>query len=203
MQEEAEQAALKAKAEARKAEAAAAKQKEARQRSKSEPAGGSGAADDDSPEALHRAREAAIKRNIQRRQKQQWHRWRNVTPWTAELALARTNVIAPIFDATKFSSLEPLEFIDVPWPVLYPSGQFGIEDVTWEAVEEFLRTVRSYMDAATFRTFIQEAQRRFHPDRWRSRNLLAAIENVAERNCMEIAANAVAQAVTPVWQELR
>lgn len=202
MQEEMQEAALKAKAEARKAQAAASKARGSRFSAQTANGGLPNGATDGAEEQ-HKAREAAIQRNIARRAKQQWSRWEGAYPWTPELALARALHLAPIFDNTKFSELEPLEFIDVPWPVLFRSGDFGIEDVTWQAVEEFIRIVRAYLKESAFKTFIQETQRRFHPDRWRSRNLLPAILNLTLRNCMEVAANAVAQAVTPVWQSLR
>ena len=44
---------------------------------------------------------------------------------------------------------------------------------------------------------------RFHPDRWRARGLLKSMEDDDERGFVEVAANTVAQALTPLWREAK
>lgn len=44
---------------------------------------------------------------------------------------------------------------------------------------------------------------RFHPDRWRARGLLKSMEDHDERGFIEVAANTVAQALTPLWREVK
>jgi hypothetical protein len=54
------------------------------------------------------------------------------------------------------------------------------------------------MRAQDYRVFIEKSHRRFHPDRWSARGLLDAIREDDVRAMIEVAANTVAQALTPV-----
>lgn len=63
--------------------------------------------------------------------------------------------------------------------------------------------VRPSMRAQDYKTFVQKSHLRFHPDRWRSRGLLKAVLDDTERECLDVAANTVAQALTPIWSELK
>ena len=53
------------------------------------------------------------------------------------------------------------------------------------------------------RTYVLMNVSRFHPDRWRARGLLKSMEDDDERGFIEVAANTVAQALTPLWREVR
>ena len=44
---------------------------------------------------------------------------------------------------------------------------------------------------------------RFHPDRWRARGLLKSMQDDDGRGFVEVAANTVAQALTPLWREVK
>jgi hypothetical protein len=143
-------------------------------------------------------RESEAKYTKQKRQERQ--RWES-GPWTASRALDRYKVLCDSFDNAKFSQSEPLMFEDVPWPVL--SRSFSVEDVDWAAVERFFEAVKPHMRGDEYSGFVEKSHRRFHPDRWKSRRLLTSIADHGDRECMEVAANTVAQALTPLWRNLK
>jgi len=141
--------------------------------------------------------EAAAKRRAAEAQRARWARG----PWTSQRALERYRVLCESFDeAAKPASLS---FEDIPWPSLSAPFSFGPEDIDWAAVETFFRTVRGHMRAQDYRVFVEKSHRRFHPDRWSARGLLAAIRDDDARGMIEVAANTVAQALTPLWREAR
>ena len=135
-----------------------------------------------------------------RRAEAQRARWAR-GPWTSQRALERYRVLCESFDeAAKPASLT---FEDIPWPTLNAPFTLGPEDIEWATVETFFRTVRGHMRAQDYRVFVEKSHRRFHPDRWRARGLLAAIKDDDARGMIEVAANTVAQALTPLWREAR
>lgn len=137
-----------------------------------------------------------------RRKAQQEERWLRGA-WTTQRALERYKSLAESFDAAKYSAENPVDFRDIPWPVLYRPTTFSTEDVDWSAVEAFFRAVKSYMKSQDYTSFVEKSHRRFHPDRWRARRVLLNIKNDEMREMMEIAANTVAQAITPLWREVK
>ncbi|KAF8625411.1 hypothetical protein AX15_005375 [Amanita polypyramis BW_CC] len=145
-------------------------------------------------------RKEATRKERERRKRQQ-QRWA-FGPWTTQRALERYKSLSEEFDSTKFSADLPLTMEAVPWPVLAPPARFNVADVDWEAVEKFFARVRDYMKPQEYKTFVEKSHRRFHPDRWRSRSLLKSVLDEAERDGMDVAANTVAQALTPLWREL-
>lgn len=150
-------------------------------------------------EAEARAR-AEVEAAAKRRAEAQRARWAR-GPWTSQRALERYRVLCESFDeAAKPASLT---FEDIPWPTLCAPFTFGPEDVDWATVETFFRTVRGHMRAQDYRVFVEKSHRRFHPDRWSARGLLAAIRDDDARGMIEVAANTVAQALTPLWREAR
>ncbi|KAF4598631.1 hypothetical protein EYR38_007037 [Pleurotus pulmonarius] len=152
-------------------------------------------------EALRRQRAAAeAERERERRQRQQ--RW-SAGPWTFQRALERCNVLSDAFDKAKYSRSSPLTFEDIPWPVLQAPMTFRAEDIEWQDVEKFFHQAKLHMKPQDYKPFVVNCHRRFHPDRWRSRGLLNSIEDETDRNCLEVAANTVAQALTPLWRELK
>jgi hypothetical protein len=152
-------------------------------------------------EIERREREAAAKRTREKK-RQERQRWES-GPWTIPRALDRYKAICETFDNTQFSQSEPLTFEDVPWPVLYAPKSFNVEDVDWSAVERFFEAVKPYVRGDDYRAFVEKSHRRFHPDRWRSRRLLTSIIDDGDRECMEVAANTAAQALTPLWRNLK
>jgi hypothetical protein len=151
-----------------------------------------------------RAREvaeaAAEAEAAKRRAEAQRARWAR-GPWTSQRALERYRVLCQSFDeAAKPASMT---FDDIPWPTLCAPFTFGPEDLDWATVETFFRTVRGHMRAQDYRVFVEKSHRRFHPDRWSARGLLAAIRDDDARGMVEVAANTVAQALTPLWREAR
>lgn len=149
-----------------------------------------------------RARQAAAAEAeaARRRAEAQRARWAQ-GPWTSQRALERYRVLCASFD----EAAKPLEltFEDVPWPTLHRPYTFGPEDIDWSAVETFFQTIRGHMRAQDYRVFVQNSHRRFHPDRWSARGLLTAVKDEHARGMIEVAANTVAQALTPLWREAR
>ncbi|KAI0063583.1 hypothetical protein BV25DRAFT_1883398 [Artomyces pyxidatus] len=137
-----------------------------------------------------------------RREKQRRERW-SLGQWTPQRALERYNQLAEEFDTKKFSTDDPLHFAVVPWPVLRAPASFGAEDIAWADVEAFFTAAREHMRAQDYKAFVEKSHRRFHPDRWSSRNLLRTIADETVRSTIEVAANTVAQALTPLWSDAK
>ncbi|KAA1472913.1 hypothetical protein DENSPDRAFT_839305 [Dentipellis sp. KUC8613] len=153
-------------------------------------------------QAERERRAAAAARETARRRQQERERWGR-GPWTVHRALERYRAVAELFDTTKFTSAAPLAFEAVPWPVLHSPLSLTVQDIDWSAVEQFFEAVRPHMRPQDYRMFVQQSHRRFHPDRWSSRGLLATIADETERASLEVAANTVAQALTPLWREAK
>lgn len=153
-------------------------------------------------ETAKKEREIHAQRERERRQQQQRQRW-SLGVWTTQRAFERYKTLAETFDSTKFSTEEPVMFETVPWPILKSPIKMTVEDIEWGAVEKFFDAVRPLMRGQDYKTFVETSHRRFHPDRWRSRRLLASVEDDEERGCLEVAANTVAQAITPIWRSLK
>jgi len=167
-------------------------------------------------EAEARKWEERARKDKENRQRQSWLYGK----WSQQRAMERYLEQSKYFDETKFSTEDPLTVDAVPWPVLQSPKAFSVEDVTWQAVEEFFGAFESKMRTQDFKLLVEKSHRRFHPDRWRSRSLLTSVVDETERECMEVgastgfwiyffnpdvssAANTVAQALTPMWQQLR
>ncbi|KAF9452400.1 hypothetical protein P691DRAFT_795093 [Macrolepiota fuliginosa MF-IS2] len=178
IREEAKQQALKMKAEMhqreedrKKAEAEAQARKEREQ-----------------DEMQKREQEKSLKRERELREqekRQRQQRWA-YGPWTTQRALERYRVLSEAFDNTKFTPDCPLTVEDVPWPSLQSPVNFAVEDVNWDSVERFFEAVRTHLRLQDYKALVEKSHRRFHPDRWRSRNLLKTVEDEAIRGCMEV-----------------
>ena len=149
-------------------------------------------------EAERRAREEEL-RQRETRQRKQRQRWES-GPWTTHRALERYRMLSDEFDAAKFTSGQPITFHDIPWPVLHAPSRLTVEDVDWLAVETFFATVKPHMRLQDYKEFVEKSHRRFHPDRWRARKIWVAVTDEEERGYLEVAANTVAQALTPIWR---
>lgn len=147
-------------------------------------------------------RDAEERRRQEQRRSRQRQRWESGA-WTSHRALERYKVLSEEFDAAKFTPDQPIAFIDIPWPVLHHPSRLTVEDVDWSAVERFFATVKTSMRPQDYKDFVERSHRRFHPDRWRARKLWSAIRDDVERSCLEVAANTVAQAITPIWREVK
>lgn len=152
-------------------------------------------------EAERRARDEELRHreNRKRRQRERW----DSGPWTPIRALERYKMLSEEFDDWKFSPDESIAFHDIPWPVLHAPSGLTVEDVDWSAVEAFFDAVKSHMRLQDYKAFVEKSHRRFHPDRWRARNVWLAVRDDVDRGFMEVAANTVAQAITPIWRGLK
>ena len=144
-----------------------------------------------------------IQEEQERKRKQQQEERYSYGPWTTQRALERYKLLAEAFDDTKFTAEAPVSFAAVPWPVLHKPTHFTVEDVDWSSVEAFFHAVRPHMRNQDYKTFVEKSHRRFHPDRWRARRVLQSVEDDELRSCLEVAANTVAQAITPLWREAK
>lgn len=144
-----------------------------------------------------------IREEQERKRKQQQEERYSYGPWTTQRALERYKSLAEAFDNAKFTAETPVSFATIPWPVLHKPTRFTVEDVDWSSVEAFFNTVRPHMRSQDYKVFIEKSHRRFHPDRWRARRVLQSIEDEELRACLEVAANTVAQAITPLWREVK
>jgi len=127
-------------------------------------------------------REREIRDQERRQRRQRW----SFGPWTTQRALERYRVLSESFDVTKFTFGLPLNVEDVPWPLLQSPRYFSVEDVSWDSVERFFEAIRPHLRHQDFKTLVEQSHRRFHPDRWRSRNLLKTVEDETIRDCMEV-----------------
>ncbi|KAK7045605.1 hypothetical protein VNI00_007438 [Paramarasmius palmivorus] len=150
-------------------------------------------------ETARREQEEKAQRQREKFQRQQ--RWA-YGPWTTQRALEKYKVLSQAFDTTRFSVDEPLAFEVIPWPILKNPASLSVEDIEWSAVENFFQSVQPHMKSQDFKDFVEKSHRRFHPDRWRARGLLKTVLDEAERGCLEVAANTVAQALTPLWMDV-
>lgn len=138
----------------------------------------------------------------QRRQNQRAERW-STGPWTSLRALEHYKSLAEAFDAAQFTVESPISFTTIPWPVLHRPTKLRVEDIDWQAVEQFFSTIKTHMRRQDYKEFVEKSHRRFHPDRWKARRVLQSIEDQELRACLEVAANTVAQAITPIWRETK
>lgn len=134
---------------------------------------------------IQKEREEAERRKREQERRQRRQRW-SFGPWTTQRALECYRVLSESFDATKFTSELPLSVEDVPWPSLQSPRYFSVEDVSWDSVERFFEAIRPHLRHQDFKTLVEQSHRRFHPDRWRSRNLLKAVQDETIRDCMEV-----------------
>ncbi|KAI0716864.1 hypothetical protein C8Q76DRAFT_576394, partial [Earliella scabrosa] len=73
------------------------------------------------------------------------------------------------FDSAKFMVRPPPDFFSIPWPVLVSPAELTLEVINWQEVEKFFEEAKKRLPPNDYKTFVSQAQRRFHPDRWRSR----------------------------------
>ncbi|KAG9316377.1 hypothetical protein JVU11DRAFT_2410 [Chiua virens] len=146
-------------------------------------------------ERLAQEEECRQRENRERRQ-QRWDSF----PWTSRRALEHYRVLCDKFDEPKFTARKSITFHDIPWPVLHAPSRLTVEDVDWSAVEIFFATVKLHMRLQDYKEFVEKSHRRFHPDRWRARKIWTAVADEVERGYLEVAANTVAQAITPIWK---
>ncbi|KAI0645733.1 hypothetical protein C8Q79DRAFT_1001259 [Trametes meyenii] len=194
-QERAEEEALRARKrdEQRRAAAAAAEEQYRRQRAEAEAA-----------EAERRARweRERVEREREQRRQRERERW-SYGPWTPVRAIERYKMLSEAFDTTKFTPEDPVLFETVPWPVLHSPVTLRVEDIEWAAVEEFFDAAKRHMRSQHYKVFVEKSHKRFHPDRWRARGVLKSVADEEQRGCLEVAANTVAQALTPIWRDVR
>ncbi|KAI1782180.1 hypothetical protein LXA43DRAFT_906542 [Ganoderma leucocontextum] len=120
--------------------------------------------------------------------------------WEISDAIQHFSSAGSTFDRTKYTAENPLVFEKVPWPTLLPPWRLRECDVTWEQVEKFFNTAYSQMRVKAYKEFVDKAHKRFHPDRWRARQLLKSIGEREWTDGVEAVTNTVVQAVTPIWR---
>ncbi|TBU33779.1 hypothetical protein BD311DRAFT_735987 [Dichomitus squalens] len=194
-QQRAEEQARRAREEAERRRAAEAAARE-EQRRRHAAAAAAQAEERAQAERIRAEREREERR---RRERERW----SYGPWTATRAIERYKVLCEAFDVAKFTKENPVEFETVPWPVLHSPVTLRVEDIDWASVEAFFEAARRHLRAQDYKVFVEKSHKRFHPDRWRARGVLKSLEDEELRGNLEVAANTVAQALTPIWREMR
>ena len=122
--------------------------------------------------------------------------------WSPLKALERYYLVSDEFDNTKFDLDHPVTFWSIPWPTLYFPADMNWDKVElqieWGSVEAFFTSMKLLLTGPEYKTLVEKTHRRFHPDKWRSRGLLATIPATYNRASLEAAGNRVVQAVTPL-----
>lgn len=149
-----------------------------------------------------RAEQERIEREREQRRRRERERW-SYGPWTTSRAIERYKLLSEAFDAAKFTEQDPVMFEIIPWPVLHSPVTLRVEDIEWSSVEDFFAAARQHMRAQDYKAFVEKSHKRFHPDRWRARGVLKSVADEETRGCLEVAANTVAQALTPIWRDIR
>lgn len=199
-------AAMKAEEEKQRRAAVAAREAEERARRERENA---------ERKALEKAERERKEKELKRRQAwikatekeecrcrdRDMERW-GIGRWTDERALRRFKALSEEFLETKFSETQPLTTAAIPWPCLDDTFDFELEHLDWGKVEAFFNRAASLMSGSgEYQTLLEKSHRMFHPDRWRSRNLLLSVMDEGLRQALERKGNMVAQAITPLWRK--
>ncbi|RDX55157.1 hypothetical protein OH76DRAFT_1397538 [Lentinus brumalis] len=195
MRERMEEEARRLRKEEERLRAAEVAAEEQRQRQRAEAA----AAEE---QRRSQAEQTRVQQEREQRRRKERARW-SYGPWTIGRAMERYKMLSEEFDATKFTADNPLDFERVPWPVLHAPVTLRLEDIEWSAVEAFFEAAKKHMRAQDYKTFVEKSHKRFHPDRWRARGILKSVADEDLRNCLEVAANTVAQALTPIWRAMK
>ncbi|KAF5356446.1 hypothetical protein D9758_009492 [Tetrapyrgos nigripes] len=123
--------------------------------------------------------------------------------WSRDFALARFKAVMDEFESQKFSTSCPMVLLAIPWPVLVNPSILKLDQIQWDAVEKFFDAIREMMTFSDYKALVDRAHKMFHPDHWRSRNVLSSVMDTEERRSFETAGNTVSQAITPIWRNLR
>ena len=121
--------------------------------------------------------------------------------WGPDMAVDRFLAVLQEFKDTSFTESHPLTLWAIPWPVLGDIQRLKISDMTsengWDMVDKFFGylKIKYKSDQARYRELCGAMRQAFHPDRWRSRNLLKTVFVEEERDRLEEAGNRVSQAV--------
>ncbi|KAF9474220.1 hypothetical protein BDN70DRAFT_936821 [Pholiota conissans] len=149
-----------------------------------------------------RARQERLE-HFEQERRTRHHHWNNGM-WNSERAMERYRVIGAFFDKTRFTKDDrPLATIDIPWPSLRHPHVNSARDMDWESVTYFFNAIKEVSRGQAFSDVVKISLQRFHPDRWRSRNLYSAIEDEDERNEVETAVSTVSKAIGALWAELK
>ncbi|KAK0200091.1 hypothetical protein DFS33DRAFT_1388387 [Desarmillaria ectypa] len=123
--------------------------------------------------------------------------------WSSQKAINRFFFVLREFETTQFSEAKPLTPSSVPWPVLISPSRFYVgmlED--WTLADKFFERARRSLPFDTYRDLISRTRQTFHPDRWKSRNLLNTVMDDSLRAVIEDAGNKVSQAVNRIYQDI-
>jgi hypothetical protein len=123
------------------------------------------------------------------------------TSWPIWLALQRFQAVCEEFDSITHSEQQPLVFESIPWPVLHRPDSLKVSTIDGSSVEFFFREIRPRLQTVVYKDLVEKTQRRFHPDRWSSRGILATVFDGDIREQIREAGNVVSQAITPIWRE--
>jgi len=114
---------------------------------------------------------------------QQW----NSGFWSLNRSMQRFKTVSAYFDETRFTYDDcPLTFEDIPWPTVRHPRNNRPELMDWQSVKAFFDYARQSNTPSAYRQLLKNCLQRFHPDRWRSRNLYGSILKEEERDFIEV-----------------
>ncbi|KAK0470770.1 hypothetical protein IW261DRAFT_1372351 [Armillaria novae-zelandiae] len=123
--------------------------------------------------------------------------------WSSQRAIHRFYFVLKEFETTQFSEAKPLTPNSVPWPVLISPTRFYVSMLEdWTLADKFFDRARRSLPFDAYRDLISRTRQTFHPDRWRSRNLLNTVMDEPLRAVMEDSGNKVSQAVNRLYQDM-
>ena len=148
--------------------------------------------------------DANLKDYLFESRKRQHEKWAHVTRWTDAHAIQRYDALCETFDRAKFTQDNPPDFYEIPWPIIFSPNSTQAEDICWDSTEAFFLVAKAHIPAATYLDFVTKSHKRFHPDRWRSRNIVNSLAGRPSlQKLVEETGNTVSQALTPIWRQLK
>ena len=141
-------------------------------------------------EAERRAEEQRIRAEKLRKwaqERSERHQQWNSGYWSLNRSQQRFKTVSAYFDETKFTYEDcPLTFEDIPWPTVRHPRSNRPELMDWQSVKAFFDYARQSNTPSAYRQLLKNSLQRFHPDRWRSRNLYGSILKEEERDFIEV-----------------
>ncbi|GAW06680.1 hypothetical protein F5879DRAFT_471364 [Lentinula edodes] len=100
---------------------------------------------------------------------------------------------------SRFSDMRRASFTTIPWPVLRTQDAITPSEISWEFVEKFFHFVKDFLGPAVHRSLLEDARKRYHPNRWAAKNVVNSVVSKVEREQLESAGNTVSQAINSIF----
>lgn len=148
----------------------------------------------------------ATKREEIRCQKRDIHRWAwpkltSSAPPSSYICLERFIYVLEEFASTPFSETQPVTISSVPWPVLLTPRHITFDVLDETKIRAFFAYAKTVYSPADYKKLLSKARVLFHPDKWRSRNLLKTIMKEGIRETMDRTVTIVSQTLNALFVE--